>query len=117
MKIVNMHVQGLDSPLGIQTRNPVFDYMLGREGQDAEELSQGAYRLFAATKREFPPIRIIQKGSARTVTKLDNSRWLIDMGFNAGDKITADCRQGRLVITKDEPQADTGRNYRQMLIF
>lgn len=53
MKIVNMHVQSLDSPLGIQTQNPVFDYMLERETQDTEELSQGAYRLLAATKREF----------------------------------------------------------------
>lgn len=24
----------MDSPLGIQTKNPAFDYMLEREGQD-----------------------------------------------------------------------------------
>jgi len=29
-------------------------------------------------------------------------------GLNAGDKITVDCQQGRLVITKDELEADTG---------
>ncbi|MDE7185318.1 MAG: type I toxin-antitoxin system SymE family toxin [Lachnospiraceae bacterium] len=32
---------------------------------------------------------------------------MLRAGFNAGDKITVDCQQGRLVITKDEPQADT----------
>lgn len=35
-------------------------------------------------------------------------RWLERAGFNAGDKITVECQQGRLVITKDEPKADTG---------
>lgn len=35
-------------------------------------------------------------------------RWLEQAGFNAGDKITVDCRQGQLVITKDEPEANTG---------
>lgn len=34
-------------------------------------------------------------------------RWLEQAGFNAGDKITVDCKQGRLVITKDESQTDT----------
>lgn len=34
-------------------------------------------------------------------------RWLEQAGFYAGDKITVDCKQGRLVITKDEPEADT----------
>ena len=34
-------------------------------------------------------------------------RWLERAGFNAGDKITVDCQQGWLVITKDEPEADT----------
>ena len=34
-------------------------------------------------------------------------RWLERAGFNAGDKITVDCQQGRLVITKDELEADT----------
>jgi len=36
-----------------------------------------------------------------------NDRWLERAGFNAGDKITVDCQQGRLAITKDEPEADT----------
>ena len=36
------------------------------------------------------------------------SKWLEWAGFNAGDKITVDCQQGRLVITKDEPEEDTG---------
>ena len=35
-------------------------------------------------------------------------RWLEQAGFYAGDKITVDCRQGQLVITKDEPEANTG---------
>lgn len=35
-------------------------------------------------------------------------KWLERAGFNAGDKITVDCQQGRLVITKDEPEEDTG---------
>ena len=35
-------------------------------------------------------------------------KWLERAGFNAGDKITVDCQQGQLVITKDEPKADTG---------
>ncbi len=34
-------------------------------------------------------------------------RWLEWAGFNAGDKITVECQQGRLVITKDESKADT----------
>lgn len=34
-------------------------------------------------------------------------RWLEQAGFNAGDKITVDCQQGRLIITKDESQTDT----------
>ena len=34
-------------------------------------------------------------------------RWLERAGFNAGDKITVDCQQGRFVITKDESEADT----------
>ncbi len=34
-------------------------------------------------------------------------RWLERAGFNAGDKITVDCQQGRLVITKNESQTDT----------
>ena len=34
-------------------------------------------------------------------------RWLERAGFNAGDKSTVDCQQGRLVITKDELEADT----------
>ena len=34
-------------------------------------------------------------------------RWLERAGFNAGDKITVDCQQGRLVITKEESQTDT----------
>lgn len=35
-------------------------------------------------------------------------KWLERTGFNAGDKITVNCQQGRLVITKDDPEADTG---------
>ena len=35
-------------------------------------------------------------------------RWLERAGFNTGDKITVDCQQGRLVITKDDPEADVG---------
>ena len=35
-------------------------------------------------------------------------RWLERAGFNIGDKITVDCQQGWLVITKDKPEADTG---------
>ena len=35
-------------------------------------------------------------------------RWLERTGFNAGGKITVDCQQGWLVITKDKPEADTG---------
>lgn len=35
-------------------------------------------------------------------------RWLERVGFKAGDKITVVCQQGRLVITKDESEADTG---------
>ena len=33
-------------------------------------------------------------------------RWLERAGFNVGDKITVDCQQGRLVITKDDPEAN-----------
>ncbi len=35
-------------------------------------------------------------------------KWLEQAGFNAGDKITVDCQKGRLVITKDELEEDTG---------
>ena len=35
-------------------------------------------------------------------------KWLERAGFNAGDKITVDCQKGRLVITKDELEKDTG---------
>ncbi len=35
-------------------------------------------------------------------------KWLERAGFNAGDKITVDCQKGRLVITKDELEEDTG---------
>ena len=35
-------------------------------------------------------------------------RWLERAGFNAGDKITVNCQQGRLIITKNEPETDTG---------
>lgn len=35
-------------------------------------------------------------------------RWLKRAGFNTGDKITMDCQQGRLIIIKNEPKADTG---------
>lgn len=35
-------------------------------------------------------------------------KWLERAGFSAGDKITVDCQQGRLVITKDKPKEDTG---------
>lgn len=51
MKITTMHVQNMDSPLGIQTHNPVFDYVLEREAQDAADLSQGAYRLLVSAER------------------------------------------------------------------
>ena len=33
--------------------------------------------------------------------------WLEQAGFSAGDKITVKCQQGRLVITKNEPESDT----------
>ena len=48
------------------------------------------------TFKEAPPQILLQ------------GRWLEQAGFNAGDKITVDCRQGQLVITKDEPEANTG---------
>ena len=35
-------------------------------------------------------------------------RWLKRAGFNAGNKITANCQQGRLFIIKDGPETDTG---------
>ena len=47
------------------------------------------------TFKEAPPQILLQ------------GRWLERAGFNAGDKITVDCQQGRLVITKDESQTDT----------
>lgn len=53
MKIVNMRVQHMDSPLGIQTHNPVFDYMLERGEQDAGNLCQGAYRLIVSSDKEL----------------------------------------------------------------
>ncbi len=34
-------------------------------------------------------------------------RWLERAGFNVGNKITVYCQQGRLIITKDDPKADT----------
>lgn len=38
-------------------------------------------------------------------------KWLERAGYNAGDKITVDCQQGRLVITKDESQTDIQTGY------
>ena len=39
--------------------------------------------------------------------------WLEQAGFSAGDKITVKCQQGRLVITKNEPESDTEAENRQ----
>ena len=39
--------------------------------------------------------------------------WLEQAGFSAGDKITVKCQQGRLVITKNEPESDTKVENRQ----
>ena len=32
--------------------------------------------------------------------------WLEQAGFSAGDKITVNCQQGQLIITKNEPSAE-----------
>lgn len=34
-------------------------------------------------------------------------QWLERMGFAAGDKITVKCQTGQLIITKDEPGANS----------
>ncbi|MDE5698121.1 MAG: type I toxin-antitoxin system SymE family toxin [Lachnospiraceae bacterium] len=39
--------------------------------------------------------------------------WLEKTGFSVGDKITVKCQQGRLVITKNEPESDTEAENRQ----
>ncbi len=35
--------------------------------------------------------------------------WLEQAGFSTGDKITVKCHQGKLVITKDDARADSGK--------
>ncbi len=35
-------------------------------------------------------------------------KWLEQAGFSAGDKITVNCQPGQIIITKDEPKADSG---------
>ena len=34
-------------------------------------------------------------------------KWLERAGFSIGDKITVSCQMGQLIITKDEPEADS----------
>ncbi len=35
--------------------------------------------------------------------------WLEQAGFSTGNKITVKCHQGKLVITKDDSRADSGK--------
>ena len=35
--------------------------------------------------------------------------WLEQAGFSTGGKITVKCHQGKLVITKDDARADSGK--------
>lgn len=60
-----------------------------------EERRMTVYKGRGAYK-EAPPQIVLQ------------GRWLKRAGFNTGDKITMDCQQGRLIIIKNEPEADTG---------
>lgn len=44
-------------------------------------------------------------------------RWLEQAGFNAGDKITVDCRQGSLSLQRTSRKPILERDNRQTLIF
>lgn len=65
------------------------------QGGQMEERRMTVYKGRGAFK-EAPPQILLQ------------GRWLERAGFNAGDKITVNCQQGRLIITKNEPETDTG---------
>lgn len=65
------------------------------QGGQMEERRMTVYKGRGAYK-EAPPQIVLQ------------GRWLKRAGFNTGDKITMDCQQGRLIIIKNEPEADTG---------
>lgn len=65
------------------------------QGGQMEERRMTVYKGRGAFK-EAPPQILLQ------------GRWLERAGFNAGDKITVNCQQGRLIITMNEPETDTG---------
>ena len=78
------------------------------KGQGAVAISFDATRYGINLSTELDYLVSVCLNATAPPQILLQGRWLERAGFNAGDKITVDCQQGRLVITKDEPEADTG---------
>lgn len=66
-----------DATLEVPQWNTVHHPTDGWESAKVMKAPQGKL-----TAREFPPIRMVQKTMAKSVRKLDNGNWLVDMGRN-----------------------------------
>ena len=77
------------------------------KGQGAVAISFDATRYGINLSTELDYLVSVCLNATAPPQILLQGRWLERAGFNAGDKITVDCQQGRFVITKDEPEADT----------
>ena len=78
------------------------------KGQGAVAISFDATRYGINLSTELDYLVSVCLNATAPPQILLQGRWLERAGFNAGDKITVNCQQGRLVITKDEPEVDTG---------
>ena len=77
------------------------------KGQGAVAISFDATRYGINLSTELDYLVSVCLNATAPLQILLQGRWLERAGFNAGDKITVDCQQGRFVITKDESEADT----------
>ncbi len=77
------------------------------KGQGAVAISFDATRYGINLSTELDYLVSVCLNATAPPQILLQGRWLERAGFNTGDKITVDCQQGRFVITKDDPKADT----------
>lgn len=59
-------------------------------------MEQRKLTVYAGSGKHYAPIpQIILQG-----------KWLEELGYHVGDKVTVDCQTGKMIITKEERQAE-----------
>lgn len=92
-------------------RDKLFDLLNDSEEMGITDLNADEQNSMIAVRTESGKVFeiVCREATDREYRwKLLQGKWLEWSGFSAGDKITVDCQRGRLVITKDEPEADIG---------